>query len=221
MTVQRKSIGQLLALVVHDLRNPTAAISANISFVQESEQLDDPDVREAIADLEAAAAELMRGLDQVAWIGRWLANEQLIDAPRPGDLHGSINAPAKRANVPIELPAEPIMVQNAGPGLTRLVEILLANCAVHCPGTAKIVGRVEGELVHLEIVDGGRAIAKELRATAFTLEGQHSLKGRGDGRYSRVAGLLSARLLADAIGAQIEAVGADGQAIFRITLKRA
>ena len=71
-----------------------------------------------------------------------------------------------------------------------------------------------------ELVDQGRAVAPELRADAFSLQGQSKLKERSDGRYGRVVGLLAAAILADAMGIKLEADGTDGAAVFRMRLKK-
>jgi K+-sensing histidine kinase KdpD len=70
--------------------------------------------------------------------------------------------------------------------------------------------------VAVELVDGGKPLAPELRERAFTLEGQSDLKGRADGRYGRVAGLFAAGLLSNAIGARIEPGEVEGKAVWRI-----
>jgi signal transduction histidine kinase len=42
------SIGEMIALVVHDLRNPVATISANLSFIRDVAGVEDPDAIEEI-----------------------------------------------------------------------------------------------------------------------------------------------------------------------------
>ena len=88
------------------------------------------------------------------------------------------------------------------------------------PASVRIVARAEFPNAIVEIHDAGRAIGTDLRDRAFTIAGQHQLKGRGDGRYGRVAGLLAAHVLALAVGATIEVDGRDGAAVFRITMRR-
>lgn len=209
-------IGELLALVVHDLRNPVATISANLSFVREVGAVADNDVAEALADVDLATADLMRGLDHLSWIGRWLAGERALEGP-PGDARAAIENALKKLDVVAEISGAPLTVRAGGAALTRLVDILVRNSLANAaPATVRVRARSEEGSVIIEIEDGGRAIAPELRAIAFTLAGQHVIKSRVDGRYSRSVGLLAARALADAIGAEIEADGTDGAAIFRI-----
>lgn len=220
MSTKNRELGELLGLIVHDLRNPTAAISANISFVREAVPHDDADVVEAVADLELAVGELMVGLEQVAWIARWLADQAPADSLAPGDVTTHVRTAIERAGgaIPVEVGPGPTRASRCGPALARLIGLLLANGALHAPGTSRIVVHGGEERVTIEVIDRGRAIAPALRKLAFDPEGQTALKGRGDGRYGRVAGLLCARAIADALGARIEADGEDGNAIFRVTL---
>ena len=213
----RAAIGDLLALVVHDLRNPVATISANVSFVKEVGAGDDEDVIEALVDVETALGDLMRGLEQVGWVGRWIAGQNAMEGSA-GDLRSAVEAGVRRANAPVDvrLPNEPVEVARAGGAMARVVELLVRNALANAAAeTVQVIVRDGPEGV-VEIRDAGRAIGEELREEAFTLEGQQILKGRADGRYSRVVGLLAVRTLTDALGARLEADGQDGDAVFRI-----
>src|SRR5690242_3411124 len=55
----RQALGDVFALVVHDLRNPTATISANLAFVREvlgstPDEMSSVDVQEALDDAAIA-----------------------------------------------------------------------------------------------------------------------------------------------------------------------
>jgi signal transduction histidine kinase len=216
------AIGDVLALVVHDLRNPVAMLSANLSFVQEVLDVQDPDAAEALEDVEVAVGELTRGLEQLGWVGRWLGGGAALEGA-PGDARAAVQAGIARvgARVPADLHDGPLSVAAAGGALERLVELLLRNALKHAPEpTVRVALKDAGEEVHLEIRDGGPAIGRDLRERVFTLRGQRDLKGRADGRYSRVVGLLAARALADALGARLEADEADGEAVFRVRLAK-
>ncbi|MGF1464746.1 MAG: sensor histidine kinase [Sandaracinaceae bacterium] len=218
-----QAVGELMALLVHDLRNPVATVSANISFVREVMDERDPDVREAFDDIEIALGDLMRGLEQVGFIARWMEGGGAVEAGQ-GELGASIQLALTRLNrsVPVHVPPGSVRVLGGGSALARLVELLLANAFAHAdPASVEVRGEARGSAVVLEVRDGGSAVAPELREHAFTLAGQNRLKGRADGRYGRVGGLLAARALAEAIGATLEADGVDGQAVFRVWLHRA
>ena len=62
------------------------------------------------------------------------------------------------------------------------------------------------------------AVPEELRAKLFTMTGQADVKRDRRGRYVRCVGLFAAGLLAQALGASLEAGGEDGAAIVRVRL---
>ncbi|MGE0789130.1 MAG: sensor histidine kinase [Sandaracinaceae bacterium] len=213
-------LGEMIALVVHDLRNPVATISANLSFVRDVAGVEDPDALEALDDVEIALADLTRGLEQLSWVGRWMGGTPAADAA-PGDVRQSVEQGVRRSgsDVAIELPDAPIEMRCAGQALTRLVELLVRNATSHAkPDSVRVSVSAEGSGATIEVRDGGSAVGHDLRPHIFTAEGQQLAKGRIDGRYSRVVGLLAARALADAIGAELAAGGEDGAAVFTVRL---
>jgi K+-sensing histidine kinase KdpD len=212
----------LVSMIVHDLRNPTATLGANISFVREV--LDDAsvpreEVDDALADAQQALYDLMRGLDQVFWIGRW-CNERSPTAVALEPLRTTfdkVRARVRYGELSIEQP--PAVKVRGGEALERLLDLLIANGHQHAPRTlVQLSAAREGDAVVVEVVDKGRPLAPELAQQAFSLEGQTAVKGRSEGRYSRVAGLFTASILAQALGARLEAVERDGNNVFRVTL---
>lgn len=214
-------LGQLLALLVHDLRNPVATIGANLSYVSEvgSGTLD-TDAQEALNDSTSALQGLTSGLDNMAFLSRWVASE-----PAAAALEGSV-VDALRSVAARERPSvltlaigEGVARARGAQTLPRLLEILLANAEQHAAGKpVTLRAQRTGEEVVVEVEDAGRAIAPELREIAFTAAGQLKLKERSDGRYGRSLGLFAAGLLAQAMGARLEAAGRDGAAIIRVVL---
>lgn len=218
---ERSALSDLLALVVHDLRNPVATVSANASFLREVGVLSDRDATEALDDVQLATRELMQGLEQLSWIGRWMGGKTSIGAV-PGDLVDAVRAACREVSTDVayRLHGETADVVGGATVVPRLFAVLLRNALIHAnPETISIDARREASRIVVEVRDGGRAVAEDLRGAVFTLEGQAKLKGRTDGRVSRAAGLLAARSLADAAQAQLEAGGADGAAFFRVTLR--
>ena len=214
-------LGQLLALLVHDLRNPVATIGANLSYVSEvgSGTLD-TDAQEALNDSTSALQGLTSGLDNMAFLSRWVANE-----PAAAALEGSVVdalrsvAARERPSVLTLAVGEGVARARGAQTLPRLLEILLANAEQHAAGKPVTLRALrEGDDVIIEVEDTGRAIAAELRDIAFTAAGQLKLKERSDGRYGRSLGLFAAGLLAQAMGARLEAAGKDGAAIIRVVL---
>lgn len=221
--ISADEMGHALGLVVHDLRNPAATISANVDFLQEV-GLSDTDSREALADLKLAVGELRRGLDLVAWISRWLSGSVPLEAAN-GDVGVFLRRLERQATpVPVKVEIDPkgqLYAQGAQVAV-EVVDILLHNTSANVPDASAII-RVfeESNRVVIEVEDSGRPMAPELREEAFSLEGQKHLKGRLDGRYSRFVGLFAASVVLDGVGGSIEADGANGSSVFRIRLRQA
>jgi signal transduction histidine kinase len=216
----------LFGLIVHDLRNPAATLGANIGFVREV--MDDPSVppqelNEALSDAQQALSDLMRGLDQLAWIGRWV-NDKVSPSPATCDLRAVFESTRRRikyGSVDFTLPAEDMRVRG-GEAIERLIDLLVANSHQHAPyKTVYVRALREDDRTVVEIEDEGRPIGSEVRGSAFSLEGQVSLKGRAEARYGRVAGLFVATILAEAAGARIEPLERAGKNVFRIHLSSA
>ncbi len=216
-------MGDVLGLLVHDLRNPAATITANVDFLQEVE-LADTDSVEALEDVKLAVGELRRGLDMLAWISRWLTGHVPLEAAN-GDA-GMFVERLERANtavpVTIEIARDDQLYAQGAQVAVEVVDLLLHNTRANVAEPSATV-RVyqDGEWVVIEVEDAGEAIAPELRDKAFTLEGQKALKGRLDGRYSRFVGLFAAAVVLDGVGGTIEAAGERGAAVFRIRLRGA
>ena len=216
-------MGDVLGLLVHDLRNPAATITANVDFLQEVE-LADTDSVEALEDVKLAVGELRRGLDMLAWISRWLTGHVPLEAAN-GDA-GMFVERLERANtavpVTIEIVRDDQLYAQGAQVAVEVVDLLLHNTRANVAEPSATV-RVyqDGEWVVIEVEDAGEAIAPELRDKAFTLEGQKALKGRLDGRYSRFVGLFAAAVVLDGVGGTIEAAGERGAAVFRIRLRGA
>ena len=222
-SINADDLGQALGLLVHDLRNPAATISANVDFLQEV-GLDDTDSREALQDVKLAVGELRRGLDMVAWISRWLTGQVPLEAAN-GDV-GVFLERLERADTPVpvtvEISSDDQLYAQGAQVAVEVVDLLLHNTRANVAEPAATVRVFQsGDRVAIEVQDEGEALATDLREGAFTLEGQRALKGRSDGRYSRFVGLFAAAVVLDGVGGSIEADGESGAAIFRILLKGA
>ncbi|MFK7986773.1 MAG: ATP-binding protein [Sandaracinaceae bacterium] len=217
----RRSVSEMLALVVHDLRNPVATISANVSFVREegAEALQgDSDLVEALDDVDLAMNDLMRGLEQLAWIARWIGGSKPVEAAG-GDVRQAVESALHRIEKTVPVTYADVLGETkyGGAPLSRTVELLVRNSLQHdARGTPRVDVRREEDVVIIEVRDAGRAVGADLREHVFDLDGQQVIKSRPDGRYSRALGLLAARALADGLHATLEAGGTDGDAWFRL-----
>lgn len=221
--IDADEMGHVLGLLVHDLRNPAATITANVDFLEEVGVADTESV-EALDDVKLAVGELRRGLDMLAWISRWLTGQVPLEAAN-GDA-GVFLERLERADTPvpvtIDIARDDQLYARGAQVAVEVVDLLLHNTRAHVaePHATLRVYR-DTDQVAIEVRDAGEAIAPELRDTAFTLEGQKALKGRLDGRYSRFVGLFAAAVILDGVGGTIEADGENGAAVFRIHLQSA
>lgn len=221
--IKADEMGSVLGLLVHDLRNPAATITANVDFVQEVGLVDNDSI-EALQDVKLAVGELRRGLDMLAWISRWFTGDVPLEAAN-GDA-GVFLERLERADTPVPVSVEmakgdQLYAQGAQVAV-EVVDLLLHNTLANVPDPSATVRLYQqGGRVVIEVQDAGEAIAPELRDIAFTLEGQQALKGRLDGRYSRFVGLFAAAVVLDGVGGTIEADGEQGAAVFRVFLRGA
>ena len=221
--IKADEMGTVLGLLVHDLRNPAATITANADFLQEVGLVDNDSV-EALQDVKLAVGELRRGLDMLAWISRWFTGDVPLEAAN-GDA-GVFLERLERAYTPVPVTVnmaegDQLYAQGAQVAV-EVVELLLHNTLANVADPRATVRLYQqGGHVVIEVEDAGEAIAPELREMAFTLEGQQALKGRLDGRYSRFVGLFAAAVVLDGVGGTIEADGEQGAAIFRVFLRGA
>lgn len=200
--------GRMLALLVHDLRNPTATLTANVEYLRETgdSAAASDDFREALEDVHLALGSLKSGLDRMAWIARWLTGDAAM-APADGDVGTAVRVLCPDAMVEPELaPAR------GGGGIAKVLQIFVENTRRHARGESPDISVfAEDDGVVVRIDDSGAAIAPELREGAFTVEGQSALKGRADGRYAQFAGLVAARAVMEGLGGRVQASShADG-----------
>lgn len=218
-----EEMGSLLGLLVHDLRNPSATITANVDFLQEV-GLSDEESTEALDDVKLAVGELRRGLDLLAWISRWLSGQMPLEGAN-GDV-GIFVKRIERETTPVPVTVhvqagEPLHASGAQVAV-EVLSILLHNTRANLPdGSAEIAVSNEGDWVLIKFQDAGEPIGKDLRQIAFTMAGQGSLKGRADGRYSRFVGLFAAAVALNSVGGSIEASDDAGKATFTIRLRKA
>ena len=221
--INADELGDAVGLLVHDLRNPAATITANVDFLQEV-GLVDTDSIEALQDVKLAVRELRRGLDMLAWVSRWFTGDVPLEAAN-GDV-GMFLERLERADTPVpvtvEIAKDDQLYAQGAQVAVEVVDLLLHNTRANVVDPRAVIRVYQrGGHVVIEVQDAGEAIALELRETAFTLEGQKALKGRSDGRYSRFVGLFAAAVVLDGVGGTIEADGEPGAAIFRVFLREA
>src|SRR5688500_16107403 len=92
------------------------------------------EINEALSDAQQALADLMRGLDQLAWIGRW-ANDKVVPSMAVANLRAVFESTRRRikyGSVEFSQPDESVRVRG-GESIERLIDLLVANSHQHAP----------------------------------------------------------------------------------------
>ena len=92
--------------------------------------------------------------------------------------------------------------------LARSLGNVLFNAIQHGGSSTPVMVQLSIDKEHgvIQVSDGGTPLSDELRAQAFTAEGQLVCKGEASGRYSRGLGLFAACVAADLAGAEVHAL---------------
>jgi signal transduction histidine kinase len=221
-------LAALLALLVHDLRNPLSALHSNIDFVGScAPSTEDPELRGALDDALASCDALGGIIDNIEMLSQALSRVQHPKRPEPlaAALRAVIQryqAAAQSHGVTLELlpyAEQDLLVTTHRGMLERAVGNLIKNAIQHAPSGSAVRVAVKDDAgkCRIEVRDAGRALDEAARAHAFSAEGQ--LASKTTSRYSRGLGLLCARLAADASGAELRACASrDGTSVLALSL---
>jgi signal transduction histidine kinase len=223
---------ELATLVVHDLKNPLAAILSNAQFTLENKLSEQ--AREAVIDIETSA-QAMQGLvmnlldvsrgDEGMLVPEWgevrigeLVNEVLkLTRRRAEDRKQQIRVTGKLANEVVRGDAEL---------LRRVIENLIDNAlrytSATTPGTIEIeLGEPSEEQIDIAVKDRGPGVPAAYRETIFERYAQLE-KGVPSYTRSRGLGLTFCRLAVEAHGGTIAVHDNVPQgSVFRVRLPRA
>lgn len=232
----RRELGEVLALLSHDLKNPLAAVLTNLGFVASA--LDDPsaveDAKEAVVDARLACESMQRFVGNLELLARDSVGRSSLPPydTTPLDVHALVEdvvdrqreaAAGRRLLVTVKT-REPRTYARADRDLSlRALENLVAN-AVQCAPTGSEIELVVqarlGDAREAEVVvrDDGLIVPADLRETVSTPIGQVLSKGRQDARYSRGLGLYAAFVAARAAGGRVEIGEDEGRSALRLIL---
>lgn len=208
---QLKSLGQMSAVLSHELRNPLTALKGHAQLLAERLPADHP----GRAGAERVVAGALR-LEAIA--------NQILDFARPGAVAPRAEDPGAVAQAAIDLVADPRVRLSVEPGLgswsldrlrlEQLLVNLLRNAAEASPETAPVevsVGREASALV-FAVRDHGPGLPPGEEARIFEPFFGRRVRGTG-------LGLAIARQIAEAHGGHLEgATHPDGGALFRVVL---
>jgi signal transduction histidine kinase len=209
-------------MLAHDMRNPLAAIVANLSFLDHACRDADREVRETIADLHASSDVLLRLIDSTVTIAALEAPDVGYPARARVSLREVAAAAVQAAvtNGRVALRADeraPDAEVLADVGLLTTAATHLANNgAQHSRRGAEVVLTVErkGRRAALVLSDEGPPFGPPEQH--FTREAQVDLKLRPGGRYERGLGLYVVGLVAKAYGGTVETARDGARSLVRV-----
>jgi signal transduction histidine kinase len=202
-------LGELLALVAHDLRNPLSALQSNLGYLESIVPSGDLELAGALEDGVASCDGLNHVIGNLDLVGQLLRGAagaeprtrvdvlQLVE-----EVLASSQPTAASHGVALVLDAESVSAEaDLRRDLsTRCVANLVRNSIQHA-GRSRIV-RLQvlrtGTVVSVRVEDDGVAAPDD--TDVFSAEGQLSSKSLHHGRYSRGLGLYCARIAGEADG---------------------
>lgn len=209
-------LGELAAVLAHEVRNPLAAVSGAIQMLRDQLPLEDD--RDVID-------EIVRRLDTL----NLMMNDLLMYArpPRPqvvrfdlsdllDDVVRLLRSDPAWQHVTIERPASPSIEVSADPELVKMaIQNLMINAmqAMDGQGTVRLEMHDADGLAQIDVVDSGRGIPIEVLERLFTPF--YTTKARGTG-----LGLAMSRRIAESHGGDVEVLRTgEGGTTMRLSVK--
>jgi signal transduction histidine kinase len=215
-------VGRMAASIIHDVRNPLAALTVSTRLLTEKE-LPEAQRREVG---ERAMAQADRILAMLQEILEFTRTGKTDIEKRPEDLRAilaemeyGLTTQCAARGIALSLGNVPDCVVEVDRGKLQraLTNIALNGCEVSSPGDALTVSaQLDGEGVSIEIADGGPGLPPEIEDRLFEPFATYG-KAHGTG-----LGLAITRAIVEAHGGRVSARNGDtGGAVFTLWLPRA
>lgn len=210
----RENLGDLLGLITHDLRNPLAALSSNVGFLQMLASEMKAEAQETIDDLQISVEALGRIADCLELLGHELTGRaaEPVLPQLVGSVLRSVKKAAQRSAKSHEIVLtfatdgqEELRFRAADQGFSRALSGLIHNALTVAPAKSEVTVRVrrEGEAVIFRVEDGGPQLSPEMLESLSKAEAQNRLKSSRGARYSRGLGLFVVHHWASRSGAEL------------------
>jgi signal transduction histidine kinase len=215
---------QLIAFLVHDLKNPVNAIELHGQRV-----LRDPNAtersRDAATKIQSETQALLRMIMNLLDLskadeGRLQPAKQAIDLEQLfRDVAVAMRPRGQAANVAIDVHGNELVVSSDPDLLRRVVENLVDNGIRHAPedSSIRLTATRAGDEIEIRVADAGAGIPIELRDKVFDRFVQ---AGAGSAPTGRGLGLAFCKLAVEAHGGRIWIEDAAPGAIFCVRLPR-
>lgn len=214
------AVGEILGLLAHDLRNPLAALSSNVGFLNMMRKDMDEDAGEAVDDLQLSIEALSRIIDSLELVSTEL-REVVPPQPRPETAQamlqpglGQLERAAASHGVGLEVEMGDLAgcrINVSAIPFSRALTALIHNALTVAPSRSKVLVTLakQGNELLFCVKDDGPALAKELALAALSATGQSSIKTASQGRYSRGLGLYVANRAAALGGGRLDVAEAE------------
>jgi len=214
--LQEGTIGELLRMLAHDLRNPLAVIISNSTYLKDVVPNDDPELADTISDTLTSCEELRHIIENLDLVGLRLSKADTVAAEY--SVAAAVDQAIRRCSglasghsVELESDstgANAALARGVPALLERVVSNLVRNAIEHAPSGSVVrteVG-VMGDRCQVTVMDCGTQLSPDDGSTEFTPARQAASKRDPRGRYGRGLGLLCAKLAADALGADLSVI---------------
>jgi two-component system sensor histidine kinase/response regulator len=222
LTLQKE---RLTAFVVHDLKNPVAAMDLHAQVLLLDRELPQR-ARDAALQIRSDARGLMRLILNLLDIskseeGKLELKPTAVDLGVLGrEILDAAEVKAQAAGLTLDLAIDATTVTADADLLRRVLENLLDNALRHTPhgGKVRLTSEVTDERTLLRVADTGLGIAPEMRDKVFDPFVQLESDHRSTTRAGRGLGLTFCRLAVEAHGGRIWVEDAQPGACFTVAL---
>lgn len=212
---------QLIAFLVHDLKNPVHAIKLNSELIGRDQALARRS-QSAAASIKSDSESLLRMIMNLLDLskadeGRLVPARQPIEiAELTAEIAGAMALRAHSAEVEIVAEVAPQTIHADPDLIRRVLENLIDNAIRHAPAETRvrISSVAQGATVELRVADAGPGVPPALRDRVF----ERFVQGDAGPRGSRGLGLAFCKLAIEAQGGAIWIEDAQPGAIFCIRL---
>ena len=226
LRIERIAVAELIELICHDLRNPLAAIRANLSMLGTGDL--DPDSTEAIEDSMMAGDNALRIVDNLSTVGA-IESGRARSGKGVSDARAAVLDAARRARATSEAAAIPVTTDVpdgsfpcavAPHTLVALLDNVLSVALRYAPRGSDVRIRLERHPTTACVVvsEAAAAVPPALADRIFDRAFQAESKRVAAGRYGRGLGLYVVQLLASTCGATVACRGDGGRNAYWLEL---
>ena len=204
---------ELTEIVVHDLKNPLAAIASNAAFLGMAREMNE-DVRDGARAIARAADNMLRMVLDILDVSRAEDARMTLRCERV-DLVALLRralalmahrADERRIQLGLELACAELEARVDADLMRRVIENLLDNAIRYTPshGRVALMARDLGDGVEISVADEGPGIPAEQRERIFEKYAQlERTVDRAQGRFGRGIGLSFVKMVVDAHRGQV------------------